>query len=443
MARRLLLQIISLQFLNAKMTFSKPKYCPNKFLLLLIPLFIAAAGNAQPVRILFDATKAEMAGNADWVIDADQTNVGIGTSGPYMTSPGHQSNPQQIPTPAQSGITSSTPETYWTGALSSWAVDCAKKGYTVETLPWNSQITYGNSGNAQDLSNYKIFIVDEPNLVFADGEKTALIQFVQNGGSLFIISDHDNSDRNGDGWDSPHIWNDFFSNNTFTVNPFGITFDIADISQTTTNISATATDSIIHGPMGNVTKVQWSGGTTMTLDPSKNPSVKGVIFKNGATPGNTNAMVAYGRYGNGKIAAIGDSSPTDDGTGNPTCTLYTGYTGDASGNHRLLLMNITIWLAGNEGATDPATGVVNNIAQQEIHTSVYPNPSAGSVHFSADNAMTNATITVYNIMGVAVMRKTIAALDENEEVTLSLTRGFYYIKAESDQAVTTTKVTVY
>jgi hypothetical protein len=148
-------------------------------------------------------------------------------------------------------------------------VDCAKKGYIVETLPWNGQITYGSLSNVQDLSHYNIYVVDEPNLVFSTAEKAAIIHFVQNGGSLFIISDHNASDRNGDGWDSPNIWNDLFNNNTVAVNPFGINFDLVDFSQTTTNVSATTTDSIIHGPMGNVTKAQWANGTTMTLDPSK------------------------------------------------------------------------------------------------------------------------------------------------------------------------------
>ena len=71
---------------------------------------------AQTVHVLFDATKGEMAGNADWVVDYDQTNLGVGSSGTYLTSSGNQSNPQRIPTPPQSGITPSTTETYWSGA---------------------------------------------------------------------------------------------------------------------------------------------------------------------------------------------------------------------------------------------------------------------------------------------------------------------------------------
>jgi hypothetical protein len=76
-------------------------------------------------------------------------------------------------------------------------------------LPYNGNITYGDSSNSQDLSNYKVFIVVEPNIKFTASEKTAMLSFVANGGGLFIVSDHNISDRNNDGWDSPAIWNDF------------------------------------------------------------------------------------------------------------------------------------------------------------------------------------------------------------------------------------------
>ena len=100
---------------------------------------------------------------------------------------------------------------------------------------------------------------------------------------------------------------------------------------------------ILHGMTGNVTQVKWSGGTSMTLDTAQNPSIKGVIFRTG-TSGLINVLCAYGTYGSGKIAAIGDSSITDDGTGDTGDTLYDGYITDANGNHQRLLMNITNWL---------------------------------------------------------------------------------------------------
>ena len=399
---------------------------------------VAVTGYSQ-VKILFDATKAEMAGNADWVIDADLHNLGVGSSGPYVSTSGTKSNPQQIPTPAQSGITSSTSETYWNGGISAWAVDCVKKGYTVETLPWNGQITYGNTSNAQDLSNYKVFVVDEPNLRFSAAEKTAILQYVQAGGSLFMISDHNVSDRNGDGWDSPHIWNDLLSNNTVQTYPFGIYYDTVDFSQTTTNISAASTDSIIHGPMGTVTKVQYSGGTTMTLNPSQNSSVKGVVFQTGTTPGNSNVMVAYARFGQGKVGAMGDSSPFDDGTGNPACTLFNGYFGDAAGNHQLLIMNMTIWLA----TTDAASHVgVENIEEANNVLKVYPNPSTGIINLSTTADVEGASINVYNFAGqlVSSVQNNLKAGDVQR---FKLPAGSYFVRVVSDKGLQTTRFTVY
>ena len=104
-------------------------------------------------KFLFDASHAETAGNADWVLDVDGGAV------------------PRFPTPAQSGITSSTPETYWTAALSAWGVALVKLGNSVENLPAGTAITYGNAANPQDLSNYSVFVVDEPNTLFTASEK--------------------------------------------------------------------------------------------------------------------------------------------------------------------------------------------------------------------------------------------------------------------------------
>ncbi|NBX27371.1 MAG: hypothetical protein EBR55_03850 [Chitinophagia bacterium] len=317
------------------------------FLILLSVIYL---NSFAQTKILFDATKAETAGSADWIIDADLFNLNWNPNA-YTGTSNYHSNAQRYPTPAQSGVTASTAETFWQGGISNWAIDCAKKGYTVETLPYTGQITYGNTSNPQDLSNYKVYIVCEPNILFSAAEKTAIMQFVQNGGGLFMVADHTVSDRNGDGDDSPAIWNDLMSNNTVQANPFGISFDLQNFSGISTAMATLPTsDSIKYGTAGTVTQVQWANGTSMTINPAVNATVKAVVYKSGTTPsGNNNVLFAYARYGNGKVAAIGDSSPCDDGTGNTNTniTLYNGYTGDASGNHQKLLMNATIWLASN------------------------------------------------------------------------------------------------
>lgn len=359
-----------------------------KFFKILLIVLSCHESTGQ-VKILFDATKAETAGSADWVIDADTYNLGYG-SGPAVPGTGNEGNAQGQPTPSPSGINGSTAETYWSGALSFWGIDCVNKGYTVETLPYYGSITYGNSSNAQDLSNYNVFIVCEPNILFTSAEKTAILNFVANGGGLFMVSDHTISDRNNDGHDSPEIWNDLMQNNsTGNQNPFGILFNLQNFSQTSSNLAVLpSNDSILHGPMGDVAKVMWSNGTSITIDPAANSSVKAIVYQTGVVgpSGNNNIMVATSRYGFGKIVAIGDSSPCDDGSGDPNDFLYTGYNGDVTPNHRHLLMNSTIWLVARDPRNYVFTGNGNwSIASNWKNNIIPPATLPGGDRITIDN----------------------------------------------------------
>jgi len=282
-----------------------------------------AALAVTPKKFLFDATKAETAGNADWVLDAD-------------------SNPQRFPTPAQANITATTPESFWKGGLSSWGVALAKLGHTVETLPSGTAITYGGTG-AQDLKNYDVFVIDEPNIRFTAAEKVAILTFVSNGGGLFMISDHTVSDRNNDGWDSPAIWNDLMATNTVQTNPFGITFTLNNFSETTSNRLSATTNTILNGSQGVVSQLKYSNGASMSINATANNSVIGLIWRSTSTQGTSNIMCATATYGLGRVVAIGDSSPADDGTGATGDTLYPGWTELAS--HSRLHMNASLWLA--------------------------------------------------------------------------------------------------
>jgi hypothetical protein len=273
---------------------------------------------------LFDATKAETSGNADWVIDED-------------------ASPQRMPTPAQSTITSSTVETYWKGALSSWGIALVKSGNSVETLPSGTAITYGNSANPQDLSNYNVFVVDEPNIRFTTAEKAAILNFVRNGGGLFMISDHTVSDRNNDGWDSPDIWNDLMTNNTVQNNPFGFSINLTNISQVSSNVlSNSSSNPILHGVKGTVTKLEFNNGATLTLQPAVNSTVQGLIWQNSFSQGNTNVMAASSTFGTGRVFVVTDSSPMDDGTGASGNTLFVSW---PLYSHTQLFMNASLWLA--------------------------------------------------------------------------------------------------
>ena len=295
-------------------------------------------------RVLFDNTKAETAGNADWIISTSQPD-------PLQQN----SNPQS--------------ETDWTGALSSWGVALQKTGqYTLDTLPSGNTITYGNTSNALDLSHFDAFVLPEPNIRLSTAEKTALMQFVQNGGGLFLISDHTGSDRNNDGWDSPEIINDLLTNNGVdNTDPFGFSVDSLDISTDNPRAIQSSTDPIINGPFGKVTGSILRDGTTFTLHPADNANVHGLVYLSSASPsGTTGAFVVSSTFGSGRIAIWGDSSPIDDGTGQSGNTLYNGWN-DPAGTDAAIALNTTAWLTGGSNGTPDGVTVTN------------PGPQTGTV----------------------------------------------------------------
>lgn len=281
----------------------------------------SSLSKSTPKKFLFDASKAQTAGNADWILDADRF-------------------PQQFPTPNQASITASTPENYWNGALSSWGIALVKLGHQVATLPSRSSITYGEN-HSQDLKNYAVFIVDEPNIRFTDSEKTAILNFVKNGGGLFMISNHTGSDRNHDGYDSAQIWNDLMELNAMQKNPFGFKIDKNVFSETTSN--TLPSNPIVYGSQGKVTELKFSAGTSISLLPSATKTAQGLIWRKNATQGNANIMCAWATFGKGRVVVLGDSSPADDGTGYKKDKLFYGWT--ELDSHSRLHLNASLWLA--------------------------------------------------------------------------------------------------
>lgn len=411
-----------------------------KKLILALCLFVSLSSTAQ-IKVLFDATKAQMAGNADWVVDSDLFNIGTGTGGVMRTGSGNEANPQRIPTAAQSGITTTTAETYWKGALSNWGIDLVRKGYTVETLPYNGQITYGVTTNAQDLANYKVFIVIEPNIAFTTTEKTAMMNFVRNGGGLFIGGNHAGSDRNSDGWDPVRVWNDFFRSNGVAVNPFGMLFDsTASFSQTSSNLAPLTVNSILKGPAGNVTGLKYDVGTSVTLNRTANPSVTGLIFKTGASnTGLTQVMFASATYGSGRVCVIGDSSPSDDGTGDSNDLLYSSYRTDLSGSHQKLFINSVMWLAGSTAApmtTQADEYVAKTSLSAGSEWRVFPNPARD--RFVIDGLTQDAVVNVElaDVTGRVLSRQTIESQNGQAEVSVDrqiFPAGIYLLRMATSQ----------
>src|SRR5690606_14786137 len=120
------------------------------------PIIIPESPNGK--KVLFVNMHAQTAGQADWVID---------------------------------------------GAFSDFAEGIANNGYQVEELRKNSPFTL------EDLEDYDVFVIPEANIPFKKVEQDAMVEYVENGGSIFFISDHYNADRNKNRWDSSEVMNGF------------------------------------------------------------------------------------------------------------------------------------------------------------------------------------------------------------------------------------------
>ncbi|HEX4722100.1 MAG TPA: putative Ig domain-containing protein [Pseudonocardiaceae bacterium] len=298
-------------------------------------------------RVLFDDTLAETAGNADWIIS---------TSMPDPTA--QNANPQK--------------ETDWTGAISSWGVALQKTGqYKLDTLPPGNTIAFGTS-NALDLSNFDELVLPEPNVLLTTAEKTAIMKFVQNGGGLFIVDDHNGSDRNNDGADSVAVTNDLMTNNGVdNTDPFGISVDKVDISSDHPVAINAPTNPVLNGPFGAVHHSLIADGSTFTLHPADNPNAAGLLFLSTASPGNTNATFVTSTFGKGRVAMWDDSSTIDDGTGQSGNTLFVGWA-DPTADNAALGLNATQWLAQGSGTGGTGGVSVTNPGNQStvVGTSV-------------------------------------------------------------------------
>jgi len=364
---------------------------PLGLVLLLCVCLFPVTLFAQQKTILFEAMHAQTAGNADWTLDEDS----CGTA-------------QRLPTPDQAGITSSTAETYWSGGFSAMGVDLVKKGFHVESLPAGGRITYNDTTNAQDLKNYNVLVLPEPNTRYTAAEITAIRSFVQNGGGLFIIADHAGADRNSDGWDAPEIFNELMG----SPSVFGITFNATSTdtafgwfdNHPDDNYTTDTTSPIIFtGTYGNP-----SAGRGLGLFGSSSMTISGAakahIWKTGVAKGSTTgATFATSTYGTGRVAAVGDSSTGEDATNGCGHTTYLGYN-DPAWDNGLIFANAVSWLANGTGGgggdtTLPTVSVTSPTAGSTVSGTVSINATASDnvgvtkVEFYVDGALRSTDTT--------------------------------------------------
>jgi hypothetical protein len=342
-----------------------------------------------PYRVLFDNSSAETAGNADWIISTSQPD-------PL----GQNADP--------------TSETSWTGAISAWGVALQRTGsYSLATLPSTGRITYGDPTNPQDLSRYDEFVLPEPNILFTAAEKTAIMTFVRAGGGLFMVSDHNNSDRNNDGADSVDVLNDLMTSNSVdSTDPFGFAVDYLDIANENPDVigSSAAGDPVVAGPFGTVTGSILRDGTTATLHPADNPAVRGELYRSGfSASGTTGAAFVTSTFGLGHVAYWGDSSPIDDGTGQSGNTLFNGWN-DPAGTDAALALNATQWLVG--GSTGGGGGGTGTPSERVTNGSFESGNSYWSLGSGAAVVTTRAYSGTHSLLAGGTVSSTQSATQQ-------------------------------
>ncbi|GAA5513589.1 hypothetical protein Dcar01_02330 [Deinococcus carri] len=248
--------------------------------------------------VLFDLTKHEDAGNADWRID---------------------------------------------GAYSDYASALRGLGYTVQTLT-------GSAITSTALSGARVLVIAEPQNPFSDSERAAIQSFVQNGGGLFMISDHRDSDRDSDGWDSPEAFDGWDGSTPASVGSnlqrsldsdtlFGLrhSFNSSFSDPVYTATPTSPTHPIVVGGAGSGDDVASAGvyvGTSIDV-----LGGTGVLGTGGRT------YLGVNTVGAGRVAAWGDTSTFSDGTfSDGTTNQYQNWGNLSNAN---LGKNVVRWLAGD------------------------------------------------------------------------------------------------
>lgn len=217
-----------------------------------------------------------------------------------------------------------------------------------------------------------MFIIGEVNIPFKKSEQDAMKQYVQDGGSIFFISDHYNADRNKNRWDSSEAMNGY-RRGAWDNPAKGMSAEEAAspaMQGVQSNMTDVVAPSQAFGITSGVGSVSMHAGSTLAiLDPVK---AKGLVY----VPQNVDAWgnavdqgvysgggraegpyAAVSKLGAGKAAFIGDSSPVEDITpkylredNGAKKTTYDGFKGEA--NNSVFLVRTVQWLAHDESYTD-------------------------------------------------------------------------------------------
>ncbi len=293
-----------------------------------------------------------------------------------------------------------TAESDWSGQLSSWAYELYLAGHTVRsnTTALSSSL----------LTGVDLLVIVEPQNPFTAAEIEAVRQFVYAGGSLFVVANHNASDRNGNGWDSPSIFGGYSvphisdpvgsDTETFCGALFGLHFHVKDegnngITGTFTNVAADPSNPVIHGSYGDVAAVIYHVGDSLSLWPTANPDLSDVGALISMDAGDPH-VAGWSRYGQGRIVGYGDSSSTADGTGSED---HPANWTEAGSNNREFFLNATMWLLADD-ATAVGDGTPSRHPGLDVRN--WPNPfnPTTTIAFTLP-ADGNVTVDVLDLQG--------------------------------------------
>jgi len=209
-----------------------------------------------------------------------------------------------------------------TGGYSAFADTLREHGFEVRSL---------DSGSLDEsaLSGVSVVVLPEPNGPLTTQELSAITRFVRLGGGLFAIADHGGADRDNDGWDSVKVLNEL-------TRPMGILFKGDWISEAPLRGPIDPGHPLTRG----VKALGAWGASSLIVNSPEAVTVARFDPAYGSKP-----SLACVPFGQGRLVALGDSSPFDDGKGAPGKTLYREY-GDPRYSMAQLALNAVNHLAG-------------------------------------------------------------------------------------------------
>lgn len=255
----------------------------KKVLCFVLAFLLLSISSSFASNILYDDTHGQTAGNADW-----------------------------IPS----------------GAYSDMIDMLTQNGNVIDSL---SNVSGTKTFTPEVLSKYDALIIAEPNNPYKKEEINNIINFIKMGGGAFVIGDHGHADRNHNGWDAVRALNTFCPS-------FGFKFkgDFLYEAPLAGKINSS------HPVMFGVKAVGVWAGSTFDILNSADASATGLIYSRWKKA----PYIVAATYGKGRVVAIGDSSPFDDGTGSGGKNKLHDSYDSFMYSHPQLAYNAVSWVTG-------------------------------------------------------------------------------------------------